>query len=354
MLVTLASLFVTSAASTAIARRPAVADAHAQLYAFDAVGAVKGLPGTVRTSLRQFRTGVSGMWRNYGEARRVRKRAKASGEPFTYPELVLLKTSGEDTSKFLQVGVMWMAAPELVPAVLYFFPRSVPSTFESEQGRRKRYNALSRNRAKALVKLLTKLEEQAAKQGGRPVKQSEAALQEAIATQALRGRAEGDTLRPLTPFVLDTDPPATAKESKRRQRQSLKKVPVPLLNAACGIAGLSAPPIFGMRRGGLTKHLVTLAEEDAALSSGGLQHLSEDQLREACFDRGMGLPEASAADMRKQLQRWLELTDQIVLVEGKQVEPQPQRMRLAALAAFGVAAARKAPQGKLPRLLFAP
>ena len=95
-----------------------------------------------------------------------------------------------------------------------------------------------------------------------------------------------------------------------------------------------------------------LQAEDAALASTGLRELSHAQLLEACFDRGMGASGASAAELRGQLQRWLQLADNLVVLQGEQLEPQPQRMRLAALAAFGVATTRRSQECKLVRQLL--
>ena len=166
-----------------------------------------------------------------------------------------------------------------------------------------------------------------------------------------------------------------------------------------GVVGLSDLPILGWRRSGLVKHLTALQAEDAALSAGmapcmtpcmtprtsthtpttagnmrglrptltltltltlsltltragGVRDLSEAQMLEACFDRGMGTSGASAAELRGQLTRWLQLADNLVVLQGKHLEPQPLRMRLAALAAFGVATTRRAQDCKLVRQLL--
>ena len=73
-----------------------------------------------------------------------------------------------------------------------------------------------------------------------------------------------------------------------------------------------------------------------------MRGLSDAQLLEACFDRGMGAKGASSSELRRQLQRWLEIADNLVMLQGKTVEPQPLLMRLAALAAFGVTTTRRA------------
>ena len=83
-----------------------------------------------------------------------------------------------------------------------------------------------------------------------------------------------------------------------------------------------------------------------------MRGLTEAQLREACFDRGMGTTEASTAEMRRQLEKWLQVVDQLVVLQGQTVEPQPLKMRMAAIAAFGVASTRRSTDCQLPRLLF--
>ena len=83
-----------------------------------------------------------------------------------------------------------------------------------------------------------------------------------------------------------------------------------------------------------------------------MRGLSEAELIEACYDRGMGVAGSSSGEMRRQLQQWLQLADNLVVLQGKHIEPQPLRMRLAALAAFGVATTRRAQDNKLVRLLL--
>ena len=204
----------------------------------------------------------------------------------------------------------------------------------------------------------------------------------------LTGGSEFAGLRPLTPYVLPAEAAATPRKQRQQMLKCLDGLPNELLNAACGaspplpsprqphcppptrrppppsatradpthhmagVVGLSDLPILGWRRSGLVKHLTALQAEDAALSAGGMRGLSEAQMLEACFDRGMGTSGASAAELRGQLQRWLQLADNLVVLQGKHLEPQPLRMRLAALAAFGVATTRRAQDCKLVRQLL--
>jgi len=239
--------------------------------------------------------------------------------------------------------------------VLIKFPRIVPSTFETEAGRAKRYGIMSRKRAKAVVTVLTHIDEEMFKAPGmwraNPRKQAE--LHASVAKQILMGSSEFASLRPLTPYVLPDEAAATPRKQRQQQRKCLDGVPAPLLNAACGVIGIGTPAVFGWRRGALFKHLAALHAEDTALAAGGMRELSEAQLREACFDRGMGAKGASSGEMRRQLQQWLEISDQLVMMQGKTVEPQPLRMRLAALAAFGVSTTRRAQDCELERSLYA-
>lgn len=168
----------------------------------------------------------------------------------------------------------------------------------------------------------------------------------------LTGGSEFAGLRPLTPYVLPAEAAATPRKQRQQMLKCLDGLPNELLNAACGVVGLSDLPILGWRRSGLVKHLTALQAEDVALSAGGLRGLSEAHMLEACFDRGMGTSGASAAELRGQLQRWLQLADNLVVLQGEHLEPQPLRMRLAALAAFGVATTRRAQDCKLVRQLL--
>jgi hypothetical protein len=52
-----------------------------------------------------------------------------------------------------------------------------------------------------------------------------------------------------------------------------------------------------------------VAREDEALASTGVAVLARDELLEATFDRGLGAPDASDAQLRSQLNGWLKLVD---------------------------------------------
>lgn len=355
-------LALTSATAATFATAPAGRAAPAELYGalevngYDVKPAevLKGLPGQVRKSLRRFRVGVGGMWNNYGEVRRIKKGLRQTGESATYPQLLLMRKTGEDTTKFIQAGAIWLAVPELFPLALYCFPRLIPSTFETDASRAKRYRAMSIGRTKAVTKLLTHVEDKWVQSEGwaRQAKKDQAQLHHSLAGQVLTGGSEFAGLRPLTPYVLPAEAAATPRKQRRQMLKCLDGLPNELLNAACGVVGLSELPVLGWRRKGLVKHLAALQAEDAALSAGGMRSLSEAHLMEACFDRGMGTSGASAAELRGQLQRWLQLADNLVVLQGEHLEPQPLRMRLAALAAFGVATTRRAQDCKLVRQLL--
>ena len=187
----------TSATAVTFATAPAVGRAApAELYgALEVNGykvkpaeVVKGLPGQVRKSLRRFRTGVGGMWNNYGEVRRIKKGLRQTGEMATYPQLLLIRKTGEDTTKFVQAGAIWLALPELFPLALYCFPRLIPSTFETDASRAKRYRAMSIGRTKAVTKLLTHVEDKWVQSEGwqRQAKKDQAQLHHSLAGQVCR------------------------------------------------------------------------------------------------------------------------------------------------------------------------
>ena len=116
---------------------------------------IKGLPGMIKSNWRQFKMGTGAMWKNSKASSALRKRVRAEGgDILGYPELQLLRKSSEDTSKLVQVGFVWIFLPEMFPALLYFYPRALPSTFESDEGRAKRHASIARMRTTACLELL--------------------------------------------------------------------------------------------------------------------------------------------------------------------------------------------------------
>eukprot|EP00965_Chrysotila_dentata_P010846 352564-Pleurochrysis_carterae.AAC.1 len=110
------------------------------------------------------------------------------------------------------------------------------------------------------------------------------------------------------------------------------------------------PPF--MRAARLREHLQNLVAEDAVLSNTDLRTLSRSELLEACFDRGLGDTSNSENEMRSQLGRWLDLTSESRMSAGFG-KPNPERLRLAAMAVCAVASCRD-DREQLPRLLYAP
>jgi len=123
----------------ALARHAQGAAAFLDMDEFNAVEAIKSVPGLMKGNFRIFKTGTGAMWRNRKAAAAVRVRHKQQGEEPTYPELLLLRKSADDTQKLVQAGFIYLAVPELLPAMLYFFPRAIPSTFETDARRARRY-----------------------------------------------------------------------------------------------------------------------------------------------------------------------------------------------------------------------
>ena len=148
--------------AAAVARHQPTPLAFVDAGEFNLGDTIKGLPTTIKNSFRQFKAGTGQMWRNGKEASAIRKRvatlqppAKSAGDALSFSELVLLRKAGEDTLKLVQAGAVWLFIPELFPALLYFYPRALPSTFESEAGRTKRHGTLARMRTRSAVEYAT-------------------------------------------------------------------------------------------------------------------------------------------------------------------------------------------------------
>jgi len=315
---------------------------------FDLGATIKGLPGTVKNSLRQFKVGTGAMWVNSKEAGKVKKRVKAGGPLPSYGEQLLLRKSDEDTTKLIQAGVMWLAAPELIPAMLYFYPRALPSTFESSEGCMKRHATLCRLRASATLQLLAKLEEDSVARGKKGVRSR---AQRQLAVKMLRSRSISSAMQPVSAFVGEPaiDPQKRKRKGKARASEALKGLPQPLLKTGCKLIGVSGPLPGPLRRGTLAGHLDQLVIEDEVLARTSLQSIPRELLIEACIDRAVASPACTDAQLRKHLGDWLSLVSPKA---GDTTDP--HRIRLAAMAGSAMISTRTAEEVALPRLLFMP
>ena len=94
------------------------AQAAAQFDDFDLGKAVRGFPAACKTNFARFRTGTGQMWVNHKAANVVKRSVKKEGHLLSYGELQLIRHAGEDASKLLQASVLWLFAPELLPALM--------------------------------------------------------------------------------------------------------------------------------------------------------------------------------------------------------------------------------------------
>uniref|UniRef100_A0A7S0IMW7 Letm1 RBD domain-containing protein n=1 Tax=Calcidiscus leptoporus TaxID=127549 RepID=A0A7S0IMW7_9EUKA len=307
------------------------------------VNAIKSMPSQMGSALRKFQTGMGGIRRNWQEADAINKRVKRGGAPASYQEVTLLRKKSEDNMKLLQAGFVYLAAPELATAVLYFSPKMLPSTFEGEEGRLNRWRQLSRLRSTAVVQLLWALDDEAVRKGRRGLRGAERverARQLLLARSPLRAaRVVEDYTRPVS-------------SSQQVAKKPLDGIPKPLLVAACRMIGIKFAPLPSMRRQALHKHLQNLIDEDAALARTDWASLSHSELMDACLDRGLGGLGDSDKELRELLRGWRELTDEARFV-SEAVPPDAARLRLAALAVCAVGSCRRE-KAKLPSVLYSP
>lgn len=315
---------------------------------FDLVQSVKNLPNAVRKNMCQFRDGTGQMWSNHKLATAVKKRVRQGGDPLSYHELQLLQKSSEDTGKLFQAAALWIVAPELIPALLYFFPRALPSTFETTSAAKKRQESCFRARAIVTLKFLVKLEETSASKGN---KGRRATAQRTLAMRMLRAQSVTDAVLPVYPLTV---PVSTTTRTRKRSAkacaiEALNPLPQPLVKLFCQLLGLSVALPGPMRRSSLARHMVQLVEEDAALSRQKLSSLSRAELVEACLDRGIGRLNSTESELRQWLKIWLLL----VSPEAKRhTVSEPHRLRLAIIAAAAISTSRGDEALALPRLLL--
>jgi len=348
-------------------------------------GYVRQIPGEVRSLWRRGKKGAGDLLANRKKASELRTGAlKRGGLPaLSYPDLKVLDKSGEDSGTALRNGLTFLFAPRFFFLNLLCNPnaKALPSSFETPEGRERRYSALARARTPATFELLTKLEDNAAagppsllpKKGAKAAAEAESAR----ATRVLTARSKARALKELRSVTATPGPSAkayeplakiqqrveklrakNAKNAKNAKKASLKMVPTgagkasllgvspPVLKAACRLIGSSGPQPGVMRRTALGTHLERLVREDAALAKHGLGKLGRDELLEACLDRGLGSTAASDKRLRQLLGEWVSLMRRF----GGGAEP--HRLRLAAMAVCATSSVRE-DTNALPQLVYA-
>jgi hypothetical protein len=270
--------------------------------------------------------------------------------------------------KLLNFGFVFAVSRD--PLTTYFVAnfQGMPSTFESEEGRSKRFQARSRDHANAVLDLLTTLEEQALKRGR---KADVARSQVNIAESVLRTRSKNEALSNLEGHAALQGSSKTFNELKKIQERverrkakgaklkvgqtttagqiALRGTSNPVLKAGCKLISAKTFPLNVFRRAAIGKHLEQLVEEDDVLQKSGVGSLSRNELIEACLDRGFGAVELSDAELRKQLTSWL-----CVVRSCESGAVEPHRLRFAAMATCATDSLRKRQKKTLPQLLYAP
>jgi hypothetical protein len=212
---------------------------------------VKDVPGIMRDNLRILKTGTGAIWRNRKAAAVLRKRHKSEGTMPTYPELLLLRQADGDTQKLIRAGVVYLAFPEAFAVMLASFPNSMPSTFETEARRRRRYEGIAQMRVNAVLQMLIFIETQAVVRKGTAGRL--AVERSAEAEQLLRASSLPAAAAPLAKYLH----PATSAQAVEVSKAPLKGMSGRFVTAGSNIIGISGsgpiPPFI--RRQGLKRHL---------------------------------------------------------------------------------------------------
>jgi len=330
---------------------------------------------------RQAGQGTTQYWSQWWQAQGVRRRINKMQPPprkirdgmLDYKELKLLHRTTEDRNRLLRIAAVLFFIPQFFFYYLLFIRGALPSTFEGEEARKKRYRTLVETREKAAIELLTTLDEQAAGagiQGQAAVSHRDKALLVLCA-----GKPASAILR-VNDYVIppsDGDRGCKQLERLKKKKQAREEKPKaklrighvtgtgfhalagihePLLKASLKIAGISdryrSLGIFRrFRRMALGRHLERLIEEDDVLvRQGGSTGLSHEELTDACLRRGLGSDELGEAELKDQLQKWLGF---IVTIRRKF---EPHRATLAAILIFARDSIRN--DSTLVKYLYAP
>lgn len=185
----------------------------------------------------------------------------------------------------------------LLPVAIKLFPNMLPSTFEDKLKKEEEMKRLISARldlARFLQDTVSEMASSMRQSRTAETRTSAADLYEFMKNvRAGEPVSTGDLLK----FAKLFSDELTLDNLERVQLVSL-----------CRFVGISPFGTDIFLRGRLRAHLQKIKEDDADISSEGLNSLSEDELRQACRARGMRAPfgDGAAGFMKEQLSEWLD------------------------------------------------
>ncbi|CAA0814506.1 LETM1-like protein [Striga hermonthica] len=184
----------------------------------------------------------------------------------------------------------------LLPVFLKLFPNMLPSTFQDrmkeQEALKKRLNARIEY-AKFLQETVKEMAKEVQNSRSGEIKKTAEDLDDFMNKVRTGARVSNSEILGFAKLFND--------------ELTLDNISRPRLMTMCKYMGISTYGTDAYLRYMLRKKLQKIKEDDKMIQAEGIESLSEEELRQACRDRGL-LGLLSVDEMRKQLQDWLDLS----------------------------------------------
>jgi hypothetical protein len=275
----------------------------------------------IRAKLKANRQRVKQFWEAEGlyendTPSQIQKRLQDVMGGISYDEYIFLERGKEDRGKLFNVVFLMFGAPKFLPYALMFNPDLLPSSFVKEEP------FVDLSRGPAILTMLSRVEQEAAKEPqvglipsilGRKQQmvQQHAFLNDIVTQTTSIMKCFPPNATQLTQSILAQIPRPEGRHEERLAH--LPPVIIQTMNRV--VTGQAFPsltaqllPTF-LQRGKLVAHLQKVAASDHFLRTNSLETIqSKRLLQEACRDRLLETSKASVAELRQELQQWLEAT----------------------------------------------
>ncbi|KAI3459092.1 hypothetical protein Pfo_015755 [Paulownia fortunei] len=251
----------------------------------------------IKSTLQHYWLGTKLLWADVRISLRLLLKL-ASGKTLSRRERQQLTRTTADIFRLVPFAVFIIVPfmEFLLPVFLKLFPNMLPSTFQDkmkeQEALKKRLNARIEY-AKFLQDTVKEMAKEVQNSRSGEIKKTAEDLDEFMNKVRTGARVSNDEILGFAKLFND--------------ELTLDNISRPRLMTMCKYMGISTYGTDAYLRYMLRKRLQKIKDDDKMIQAEGIESLSEEELRQACRDRGL-LGLLSVDEMRKQLQDWLDLS----------------------------------------------
>ncbi|KAL3833944.1 hypothetical protein ACJIZ3_008680 [Penstemon smallii] len=250
-----------------------------------------------KSTMQHYWLGTKLLWADVRISLRLLSKL-ANGKTLSRRERQQLTRTTADIFRLVPVAV-FLVVPFmefLLPVFLKVFPNMLPSTFQDkmkeQEALKKRLNARIEY-AKFLQETVKEMAKEVQNSRSGEIKKTAEDLDEFMTKVRTGNRVSNDEILGFAKLFND--------------ELTLDNISRPRLMTMCKYMGINTYGTDAYLRYMLRKRLQKIKDDDKMIQAEGIESLSEEELRQACRDRGL-LGLLSVDEMRKQLQDWLDLS----------------------------------------------